>query len=178
MQADFIRHRSGFSALVLFVAMLLVGFFIEELAADEANISAPRIYKGRVITTDIQPQMLAFLKDNLRATGVKNIDLILCTPTDAKLPENALDLALMVDVYHELAYPEETIMQVRRALKSNGRLVLVEYRGEDPRVPIKPEHKTTLAQVRTEIEPLGFHMKEVFEFLVYQRIIVFVKKGE
>jgi len=132
--------------------------------------------QGRVLATDIQPQMLAFLKDNMRAEELHNIELILCTPTDAKLPENALDLALMVDVYHELAYPEETILQVRRALKSDGRLVLVEYRGEDPNVPIKPEHKTTLAQLRTEIEPLGFRVKEVFEFLVHQRIVVFVKQ--
>jgi SAM-dependent methyltransferase len=102
--------------------------------------------------------------------------LILATPTDAKLPENTLDLALMVDVHHELEYPEETILQVRCSLKSDGRLVLVEYRGEDPNIPIKPDHKTTLTQVRTEIEPLGFKVKEVFEFLAQQRIIVFVKE--
>ncbi len=135
--------------------------------------------QGRVLATEIQPQMLSFLKDNMRAASLKNIDLILCTPTDAKLPENALDLALMVDVYHELAYPEETIKQVRKALKSDGRLVLIEYRGEDPDVPIKPDHKTTLTQVRTEIEPLGFRLKDVHEFLVHQRVIEFVKdRGE
>jgi ubiquinone/menaquinone biosynthesis C-methylase UbiE len=134
--------------------------------------------QGRVLATDIQPQMLDFLKDNMRAAGVHNINLILCTPTDAKLPINTLDLVLMVDVYHELAYPEETILQIHRALKSNGRLVLVEYRGEDASVPIKPEHKMTLVQVRAEIEPLGFHVQEVFEFLAYQRIIVFVKNKE
>jgi len=134
--------------------------------------------QGRVLATDIQPQMLAFLKDNMRAAGIQNIDLILCTPTDAKLPADTLDLVLMVDVYHELEYPEETITQVHRALTAAGRLVLVEYRGEDASVPIKPEHKMTLAQVRTEIEPLGFQVQEVFEFLVYQRIIVFGKKGE
>jgi SAM-dependent methyltransferase len=111
----------------------------------------------------------------MRAAGVTNIDPILSTPTDATLPENTLDLALLVDVYHELAYPEETIKQIRQALKSDGRLVLVEYRGEDPNVPIKPEHKTTLAQVRAEIEPLGFRMKDVYEFLLYQRVIVFTK---
>lgn len=133
---------------------------------------------GRVLATDIQPQMLDYLKDNMRAAELDNINPILCTPTDAKLPPNTLDLALMVDVYHELAYPEETILQVRRALKSDGRLVLVEYRGEDVSVPIKPEHKMTLAQVRAEIEPLGFRVQEVFEFLVHQRIIVFVRDPE
>ena len=134
--------------------------------------------QGRVLATDIQPQMLAFLKDNMRANGIQNIEPILCTPTDAKLPEGQLDLALMVDVYHELEYPEETIAQVRRALKPDGRLVLVEYRGEDPDVPIKPEHKTTLAQVRAELEPMGFRLKEVLEFLLHQRIMVFVRNTE
>ena len=131
--------------------------------------------QGRVLATDIQPQMLELLDENRRAAGVGNIEPILCTPTDAKLPEGQLDLALMVDVYHELAYPEETMAQVRRALKPDGRLVLVEYRGEDARVPIKPEHKMTLAQVRSEIEPMGFRLQEVFEFLVHQRVIVFKK---
>jgi predicted methyltransferase len=131
--------------------------------------------QGRVLATDIQPQMLALLDENRRAAGIGNIEPILCTPTDAKLPEGQLDLALMVDVYHELAYPEETMAQVRRALKPDGRLVLVEYRGEDARVPIKSEHKMTLAQVRAEIEPMGFRLQEVFEFLVHQRVIVFKK---
>ena len=131
--------------------------------------------QGRVLATDIQPQMLALLSENMRAAGIRNIEPILCTPTDAKLPEGQLDLALMVDVYHELASPEETMTQVRRALKPDGRLVLVEYRGEDPNVPIKPEHKMTLAQVRSELESMGFRLQEVFEFLVYQRVIVFKK---
>ena len=134
--------------------------------------------EGRVLATDIQPQMLTLLNENMRAAGIRNIEPILCTPTDAKLPDGQLDLALMVDVYHELEYPEETLAQVRRALKPDGRLVLVEYRGEDPNVPIKPEHKTTLAQVRSELEPMGFRLREVFEFLVYQRVVVFVKKND
>src|ERR1043166_6543001 len=103
--------------------------------------------QGRVLATDIQPQMLAMLSDKMRAANGTNVEPILCTPTDAKLPENTLDLALMVDVYHELGYPEETLGQIRRALKPEGRLVLIEYRGEDPNVPIKPEHKTTLVQL-------------------------------
>jgi FkbM family methyltransferase len=132
--------------------------------------------QGRVLATDIQPQMLSLLKENMKAADLHNIEPLPCTATDTKLPEGQLDLALMVDVYHELEYPEETLAQVRRALKRDGRLVLVEYRGEDPSVPIKPEHKMTLAQARAEIEPLGFRVEEVFEFLVYQRVIVFVKE--
>jgi ubiquinone/menaquinone biosynthesis C-methylase UbiE len=130
--------------------------------------------QGRVLATDIQPEMLSRLRANMKKTGITNIEPILCTPTDAKLPEGQLDLALMVDVYHEIANPEETMAQVRRALKPDGRLVLIEYRGEDPSVPIKPEHKMTLAQVRSEIEPMGFHLQKVYDFLPRQHLIVLV----
>jgi SAM-dependent methyltransferase len=133
--------------------------------------------QGRVLATDIQAEMLSRLRANMKKTGITNIEPILCTPTDAKLPAGQLDLALMVDVYHELARPEETIAQVRRALKPHGRLVLIEYRGEDPAVPIKPEHKMTLRQVREEIEPLGFQVQHIFDFLPRQHIVVFVTSG-
>ena len=81
----------------------------------------------------------------------------------------------MVDVYHELARPAVVLGQVRRALRSTGRLVLVEYRGEDPKVPIKPEHKMTLEQIRKEVEPVGFRVLQVLEFLTQQRVVIFVK---
>jgi ubiquinone/menaquinone biosynthesis C-methylase UbiE len=131
--------------------------------------------KGRVLATDVQPEMIRLLSDNAKKAGLKNVEPILCTETDAKLPPGKVDLALMVDVYHELQDPEGTMAQIRRALKPEGRLVLVEYRAEDPSVPIKPEHKTTLRQVRYEIEPMGFRLKEVFEFLPHQHVEVFVK---
>ena len=130
--------------------------------------------QGRVLATDIQPEMLSRLRLNMKKADIGNIEPILCTPTDAKLPHGALDLALMVDVYHELAHPEGTMAQVRRALKPEGRLVLIEYRGEDPTVPIKPEHKMTLTQIREELEPLGFRIQETFDFLPRQHLIVLV----
>jgi ubiquinone/menaquinone biosynthesis C-methylase UbiE len=129
---------------------------------------------GRVLATDIQPEMLSLLRANMKKAEITNIEPILNTPADAKLPVNQLDLALMVDVYHELAQPEETMAQVRRALKPNGRLVLIEYRGEDPTVPIKPDHKMTLAQVRAEIEPMGFQFQQVFDFMARQHLIIFI----
>ena len=131
--------------------------------------------QGRVLATDIQAGMLARLAKNMRVTDLKNIELILCTQTDAKLPKDTVDLALMVDVYHELAYPAETLRQIRQALKVHGRLVLVEYRGEDPNVPIKPDHKMKLKQITTEIEPEGFRLAQVFDFLPHQHIVVFEK---
>ena len=131
--------------------------------------------EGLVLATDIQPQMLQMLASNARTAGVENIRPIRSTATDPKLPEGEVDLILMVDVYHECTHPEETLQGLRKALKPGGRLVLVEFRGEDPDVPIKPEHKMTFAQVRREIEPQGFTFKEKFDFLPWQHIIVFEK---
>jgi ubiquinone/menaquinone biosynthesis C-methylase UbiE len=129
--------------------------------------------RGRVIATDLQAPMLQRLRDHLATARISNVDLVQSTDTDANLPQGALDLALMVDVYHELSHPAETLAQVRRALRVNGRLALVEYRGEDPNVPIKEEHKMTLAQVRLEVEGEGYHLAQVLEFLPQQRIIIF-----
>jgi ubiquinone/menaquinone biosynthesis C-methylase UbiE len=131
--------------------------------------------KGTVLATDLQPEMLRMLSHNMRAAGVANVKPILCTPTDPKLPEGKLDLALMVDVYHECSAPAATLQGLRKALKPGGRLVLVEFRAEDPEVPIRPEHKMTLRQVRREVEPQGFLFKESLEFLPWQHIIIFEK---
>jgi ubiquinone/menaquinone biosynthesis C-methylase UbiE len=134
--------------------------------------------KGTVLATDLQPEMLQMLRANARQAGVTNIKPIRCTQADPKLPEGQVDLALMVDVYHEASDPEALLRGVRKALKPGGRLVLVEFRAEDPDVPIKPEHKMTLAQVRKEVEPRGFTFKESLEFLPWQHIILFEKPAE
>jgi SAM-dependent methyltransferase len=130
---------------------------------------------GQVLATDVQTQMLAMLADNARAAGLKNIKAIRATQTDTRLPEGKVDLALMVDVYHEASDPEALLRGLKKALKPGGRLVLVEFRGEDPEVPIKPEHKMTVPQVRRELEPQGFTFKESLEFLPWQHIIIFEK---
>lgn len=130
---------------------------------------------GTILATDLQPQMLKMLVENARGVGVKNIRPIRCTTTETGLPEGRVDLVLMVDVYHECPDPEATLQGLRQALKPGGRLVLVEFRGEDPEVPIKPEHKMTVAQVRRELEPQGFAFRETLEFLPWQHILVFEK---
>ena len=134
--------------------------------------------KGTVLATDLQPQMLQMLRTNTRTAGVTNIQPILCTPTDPKLPEAKVDLALMVDVYHEMSSPDASLKGIRRALRPGGKLVLVEFRAEDPDVPIKPEHKMTVAQARKEVEPKGFTFKEAKEFLPWQHVIVFEKSAD
>lgn len=133
---------------------------------------------GTVYATDVQPEMIQMLRENARLADARNIKPILCTPKDTKLPEGKVDLAIMVDVYHECSYPEETLQGIRKALKPGGRLVLVEFRAEDPDVPIKPEHKMSLRQARLEVEPQGFVFKESLEFLPWQHIIIFEKPKE
>jgi ubiquinone/menaquinone biosynthesis C-methylase UbiE len=134
--------------------------------------------KGTVYATDIQPEMLRMLRTNARTAGITNIKAVRCTQADPGLPEEAVDLILMVDVYHECSDPEATLQGLRSALKPRGRLVLVEFRAEDPEVPIKPEHKMTLDQVRREVEPQGFTFKESLEFLPWQHVIIFEKPAE
>ena len=134
--------------------------------------------RGTVLATDIQPEMLRMLQTNAREAGVTNIKSIRSTQNDPKLPEGSVDLILMVDVYHECSTPELTLLGLLKALKPRGRLVLVEFRGEDPDVPIKPEHKMTLDQVRREVEPQGFVFKESLEFLPWQHVIIFEKPAE
>ena len=134
--------------------------------------------KGLVYAVDVQPEMLRMLRDNARSARVTNIKPILGTQADTRLPKGAIDLVLMVDVYHECSDPETTLQGLRAALKPGGRLVLVEFRGEDPEVPIKPEHKMTLEQVRREIEPQGFAFKESLEFLPWQHVIIFQKPDD
>jgi ubiquinone/menaquinone biosynthesis C-methylase UbiE len=133
---------------------------------------------GTVLATDVQPEMLRMLVANAKALGAKNVKAVLCTPTDPKLAEGSVDLILMVDVYHECSDPETTLKGLRKALKPNGRLVLVEFRAEDPEVPIKPEHKMSVAQARKELEANGFVFKDSQEFLPWQHIITFEKKPD
>src|ERR1700687_5598890 len=109
--------------------------------------------KGKVLAVEIQPEMLALIRQRMKATVVTNIDLIQGTESDPKLPASSTDLILMVDVYHEFSYPWEMTTAMVRALKPGGRLVFVEYRKEDPEVPIKLVHKMSQKQVLKEMEP-------------------------
>lgn len=130
---------------------------------------------GRVFAVDIQQPMLDLLEKNQKREGLRNIELVLSTPTDPRLPNGSIDLALLVDVYHEFQQPGEMVAGLRASLKPDGVLVLVEYRGEDPSVPIKPEHKMTVGQVLTEIEPMGFRLRKKLDFLPWQHIFIFEK---
>jgi len=142
------------------------GYMTERLAA----IVGP---EGRVYATDIQPGMIALLRERIARKKLTNVIPLLTTSDDPRLPDDAIDLVLMVDVYHELQRPQAVLGHIRRALKADGRLVLLEYRGEDPSVPIRPEHKMTVAQVRQELEHEGFALATVDRSLPRQHLFIF-----
>lgn len=128
---------------------------------------------GKVYATDIQQEMLAALAKKTKAEKLENVVPVLASEDDARLPKATLDLVLMVDVYHELQKPAATLAQIRAALKPNGRLALVEYRGEDPKVDIKPDHKMTLDQIRKELAANAFSFVANDESLPEQHIVMF-----
>jgi len=128
---------------------------------------------GKVYAEDIQPAMLDILHERAEHDKVTNIQTVLGTASDPKLPAGAIDLILLVDVYHEFSQPQAMLDHMREALKPGGRLVLLEYRKEDPTVPILPDHKMSVSEVRAEVEPEGFQFDQVIEVLPRQHIIIF-----
>ncbi len=130
---------------------------------------------GRVYAEDIQPQMIALLEKRLAREKITNVTPVLGLLADPKLPASTIDLELLVDVYHEFSQPQLMLRGLRSALKSGGRLVLVEYRKEDPSIPIRFEHKMTIAEAKMEVEAEGFTMSKVDERLPRQHVLIFVK---
>lgn len=136
-----------------------------------------QVPQGKVLAVDVQPEMLEILntlKQKLQAT---NVEPVLGTETNPNLPPNSVDLALMVDAYHEFAYPREMMEGIVESLKPGGRVVLVEYRGENPLIPIKALHKMTQQQVKKEMQAVGLAWQETQEILPQQHILIFQKPG-
>ena len=134
---------------------------------------SPKIPRGKVVAIDIQPEMLDFLKTRAAELGVTNVVPHLGRIDSVELPPASLDAALMVDAYHEFSHPGEMLASLHRALKPGGRIYLLEFRGEDPRVPIKPLHKMTEAQARRELEAAGFRFVSNRRELPWQHFMVF-----
>jgi ubiquinone/menaquinone biosynthesis C-methylase UbiE len=142
------------------------GFYTLELA----QLVGPT---GTVYAVDIQPPMLKMLSGRAAVAGLVNIKPVLGTVIDPRLPDEGVDMVLCVDVYHEFSHPEAMLTRIRDSLSEDGKLVLVEFRGEDPAVPIKPLHKMTKAQVRAELEPAGFRVASEFDRLPWQHLLFF-----
>lgn len=136
---------------------------------------APLVPEGKVIAVDIQQEMLDFLKVESTKRQVTNVQPHLGAIDDIKLPPDTLDAALMVDSYHEFSHPIEMLTSLHKALKPGGKIYLLEYRAEDPRVPIKPLHKMSEAQARKEFEALGFTFVENKPGLPWQHFLIFKK---
>ncbi|QDU86793.1 Demethylmenaquinone methyltransferase [Pirellulimonas nuda] len=137
-----------------------------------AGLAAPG---GEVIAVDIQPEMLDLLRERAEARGVTNIRRVLGGEADPKLPAGEIDLVLMVDVYHELSDPAAMLAAVRASLKPTGRVALVEFRAEDPAVPIKPLHKMTQAQCVREFTANQYKPVGQFDGLPWQHVLFFAR---
>lgn len=157
---------------------LAPGMSVADVGAGSGYLSklmAPLIAPGTLFAVDVQPQMLQLLKELAALPGMRNIMPVLGSPDSVNLRKNSIDLAVMVDVYHELSEPHEIVQSILWALKPGGRLVLVEYRGEDPKVAIKPLHKMTVAQIRLEMNAFPLTFERTDERLPIQHIVIFRK---
>ncbi len=137
---------------------------------------AKKVPEGSVYAVDIQEEMIAIMRKKLKKQKAENIELVLGEPTDPQLPKNSVDIVFMVDVYHELEYPREMMLELIKALKPNGKVILVEYRMEDPTLMIKRLHKMSLEQATKEMEAVGLELIENIGHLPWQHFMVFGKK--
>jgi SAM-dependent methyltransferase len=144
------------------------GYFTRQLAAKVGPT-------GKVFAVDIQPEMITLLTNRMAALSISNVQAILGTIADPKLPPASVDWVLMVDVYHEFSHPYEMMQAICKSLKPQGKVIFVEFRSEDPEVPIKPLHKMTEAQVRKEMSVHPLVWRETIKVLPRQHIIIFEK---
>lgn len=137
---------------------------------------APLAQQGLIYAVDIQKEMLNEIRKQQKESGLSNIEIIEGTEKSVNLPENSVDKILMVDVYHEFSYPVEMLESIHKALRKDGEIYLIEYRGEDPSIPIKKLHKLTEEQAIKEFNANGFKLKENISNLPWQHCMVFIKK--
>jgi ubiquinone/menaquinone biosynthesis C-methylase UbiE len=139
---------------------------------------APLVPQGKILAVDIQQEMLDAIVKTAKEKNIANVEPILGTVEDPGLPENSIDYALLVDAYHEFDHPREMMAGIRKALKPGGRVILVEFRGEDPDVPIKALHKMTEAQAKKELAAAGLKHVETIAELPIQHVMFFEKPAE
>jgi ubiquinone/menaquinone biosynthesis C-methylase UbiE len=153
---------------------------VADIGAGTGHISflmAPAIPQGKVLAVDVQPEMIEMLGDRIAQTRQTNIEPIQGTEQDPNLPPNSIDLAILVDAYHEFTYPREMILGIVQSLKPNGRVALVEYRAKDPFVFIKPHHKMTQAQVQKEMANIGLTWQNTNSVLPQQHLMIFTNSS-
>lgn len=136
---------------------------------------APKVSGGKIYAVEIQDDAITYLKNKITELKANNVVVIKGAEKSPNLPDGSVDLAIMVDVYHELLYPQEFLQAIERALKPKGRLLLLEYKQEDPAVAIKPEHKMSVKQVEKELTANGFRLVQNGQFMPIQHFLVFEK---
>lgn len=139
---------------------------------------APKVPEGKVYAVEVQDRFVKALKERQEKEGAENVIVVKGDSQQINLPDSSLDIALMVDVYHELAYPVELLQAIHQALKPDGRLLLLEYKAEDPNVRIRALHKMSAAQIKKELEANGFRLQRQEDFLPLQHFMLFEKVPE
>lgn len=177
------REREEATTKMIDSLKLKPGMVVADIGAGSGVLTlmmaGPVGEKGKVVAVDIQQEMLDLLAGKLKERKIDNVELVLGTMKSPRLPKESIDLALMVDVYHEFEFPYEMMLEISKAMKPGGRVVFVEFRMEDKEVPIKVVHKMTQAQVKKEIGLQEFKLKwkETVDVLPWQHIIIFEKQG-
>lgn len=138
---------------------------------------ADRVPQGKVYAVEIQDEMIRYLNNTKKELGNKNVEVIKGDSKSPHLPDSSVDLAIMIDVYHELEYPKEMLQYISKALKKNGKILLLEYRAEDPSIAIKPLHKMSVDQVNKEMAASGFKLAYDGEFLPIQHFLMYQKSS-
>ena len=176
------REQEERTDLLLKALELKPGMVVADVGAGTGYLSrrmaeavAP---SGKVLAVDVQPEMVAMLRKAVQQQGIRNLEPLLGTETDVRLPAGSVDLAILVDVYHELSFPYEVLGSIVRSLKPGGRLVFVEYRAEDASVPIKPLHKMSEAQIRLEAQVHPLDWERTVNSLPWQHVVVFRRRAD
>ena len=170
------RERQERTDLLIAGLILSDDFVVADIGAGTGFFTFPiaqRVPKGKVFAVDIQPEMLARIARRKMLEEVVNVETILGEQDDPKLPKNQIDLAFIVDAYHEFSFPREMGERLKESLRPGGQLVLVEYRAEDPRVPIKRLHKMSEVQVKQEMAAIGLDWVRTDSYLPQQHVLVF-----
>ena len=173
------REKEENTSLLLKNLAVKPGMLIADIGAGSGYHSAllsKMVGSGKVFAVDVEPEMIAYLNERIKQEKLSRIVPVLSTEQKLPLPENTIDMMLLVDVYHEFSYPYEMTLSMRAALKPGGKLVLVEFRSEDATVPIKSIHKMSEAQAIKEFKAAGFTFDKNIDNLPWQHCMVFTKQ--